>query len=47
MGRNKCLYGAAAMTLLLIRLQRMTLEIHVSTIDITRYPMLNCPVPNH
>ena len=46
-GRNKCLYGAAAMTLLLIRLQRMTLEIHVSTIDITRYPMLNCPVPNH
>ena len=40
-------YGAAAMTLLLIRLQRMTLEIHVSTIDITRYPMLNCPVPNH
>lgn len=43
MGRNKCLYGAAAMTLLLIRLQRMTLEIHVSTIDITRYPMLNCP----
>ena len=37
------MYGAAAMTLLLIRLQRMTLEIHVSTYRYHEVPDAELP----